>query len=266
MACSRALGVESSRICWPGIALQTGFGYVTTTPANIGMQDAYFNIAMSTYGSGTVGLWNFSQSPYKPRIIVVNLGTNDAAQITGNTALLANFRTAYVNFIKKLRSYHPDAQIFVMRPVSIPYADVNTAIANAAQSVILDGDNKAHFIDTTGWTVEILSDGIHPSPAGHTQITNYLLPILQPYLASSTRVLSALPAPPAPIRCLLFSGRGHRASQSGLYRPRVAVMVKYQLNDGAHLRNRYHRRIHLFYDHGNQFRRQRKPDLYPRGI
>lgn len=181
----RALGVESSRICWPGIALQTGYGYVTTTPANIGMQDAYFNIAMATYGSGTAGLWSFSQSPYKPRVLVVNLGTNDAAQITGTPGLVANFQTAYVNFLKKLRSYHPDAQIFVMRPVSIPYANVNAAIANAAQAVIDGGDNKAHFIDTTGWTVEILSDGIHPSPAGHAQITNYLIPILQPYLASS---------------------------------------------------------------------------------
>lgn len=187
----RSLGVESSRICWPGIALQTGYGYVTTIPANIGMQDAYFNIAMATYGSGTAGLWNFSQSPYKPRIIVINLGTNDAAQITGTPSLVANFQTTYVNFIKKLRSYHPDAHIFVMRPVSIPYADVNTAISASTQAVISGGDNKVHFIDTTRWTVEILSDGIHPSPAGHAQIANYLLPILRPYLATALPVFAS---------------------------------------------------------------------------
>lgn len=180
-----AMGVESSRICWPGIALQTGFGYVTTTPANVGMKDAYFNIAMPSYGSGTAGLWDFQKSPYAPNLIVINLGTNDAAQITAVPGFLANFQTAYVEFIRALRVKHPNAEIFVMRPVSIPYANVNTAIANAAQTVMA-GDAKVHFIDTTNWTVQIdPADQIHPTNYGHTQIVAYLQPILAPYVKSA---------------------------------------------------------------------------------
>ena len=177
----QTLGVESSRICWPGIALQTGFGYVATNPPNIGMQDAYFDIGMPTFGSGTPGLWNFGTSAYTPSIIVINLGTNDAAQITGVPSFVTNFQNAYVSFIQKIRLYLPNVQIFVMRPVSIPYANVNAAIANAAQTVMA-GDSKVHYIDSTSWTVQISSDGIHPTALGHTQITNYLVPILTPYL------------------------------------------------------------------------------------
>jgi hypothetical protein len=178
----QALGIESDRIAWPGIALQDNFGYWTTTPPIYGMQSAYFDVGMPVEGSGTPGLWNFSTSPYTPNMVVINLGTNDGASITGNPTLIGNFQAAYTSFIQNVRAKLPTADIFVLRAFSIHYADVNTAIANAVQAVITAGDSRVHYIDTSSWTVEIGSDGIHPTPNGHVEITNYLTPILQPYL------------------------------------------------------------------------------------
>ena len=178
------LGIESSRIAWPGIALVDGFGYYQVTPPLYGMQSAYLKIGMPGYGSGTTGDWNFAASPYTPNLVVINLGTNDGAAITGNSVFLSNFQSAYAAFIRNVRAKFPSAEIFVLRAFSIHYADVNTAATNAVQSVITGGDTKVHYVDTSAWGVEIGSDGIHPTDAGHVTITNKLVPILKPYLRS----------------------------------------------------------------------------------
>lgn len=180
------LGIESSRIAWPGIALVDGFGYYQVTPPLYGMQSAYLKIGMPGYGSGTAGDWNFSASTYTPNLVVINLGTNDGASITGNTTLVSNFQSAYAAFIRNVRAKFPTAEIFVLRAFSIHYADVNTAATNAVQSVITGGDTKVHYVDTTNWGVEIGSDGIHPTNAGHVTISNNLVTILKPYLRSVT--------------------------------------------------------------------------------
>ena len=175
-----AMGLEASRIAWPGIALVDGYG--TNKAPKTGMQNTYFNIGMPGYGSGTPGLWNFSASPYTPNIVVINLGTNDAGYIYTNNTLVANFQSAYTTFINQVRLKFPSAEIFVLRAFSIPYANINTAVANAAQAVISAGDTKVHYIDTSSWNVEIGPDGTHPTANGHATITSQLIPILTPYV------------------------------------------------------------------------------------
>ncbi len=51
-----------------------------------------------------------------------------------------------------------------------------------AQTVISGGDTKVHYVDTANWGVQIGSDGVHPTDAGHATITNKLIPLVSPYL------------------------------------------------------------------------------------
>ncbi len=174
------LNVESSRIAWPGIALVDGFGYYKPVPPLYGMSSAFLKVGMPEFGSG--GNWDFVASPYIPDVVVINLGTNDAAQITGVPSFVTSFSATYTAFIQTVRSKYPNAHIFVLKAFSIPYANVNTAVQNAAQNVINGGDAKVHYVDTTSWGVQIGSDGVHPTDAGHTTITSRLIPLVSPYL------------------------------------------------------------------------------------
>lgn len=179
------LGVEGSRICWPGIALVDGFGYYTV-PAGYslsGMASAYFLNGMPGYG--TAGNWDFSA--YTPRVVVVNLGTNDFAAITGNTTLVSNFRSNYQTLLTRVRAKFPSTELFVIRPFTITAADVQTAIAAAVQNVINAGDTHLHYVDTTSWNIAIGEDGIHPTDAGHVAIADKLVPIISPYLSGGVQ-------------------------------------------------------------------------------
>jgi lysophospholipase L1-like esterase len=174
------LNVESSRIAWPGIALVDGFGYYRSTPPLYGMASAFLKAGMPEYGSA--GDWSFPAAPFIPDVVVVNLGTNDAAQITGMPTYLTNFNTTYAAFLRTVRSKYSQAHIFVLKPFSIPYLNVNVAIQNAAQTVINEGDAKVHYVETSSWGVQIGPDGVHPTDAGHVTITNKLIPLVSPYL------------------------------------------------------------------------------------
>jgi lysophospholipase L1-like esterase len=172
--CAEALGTEHTQIAYPGICLTSGF---TTNP---GLDAGYFRLKSPNYAVGVNPNWTFGT--YTPKLVVINLGTNDNNKAVPD----ATFQSTYTTFLANIRAKFPNAQIFVMRTFINVKAAPTLAAVNAR---IAAGDTKVHYIDTNGWlTSADYTDGLHPSVAGHIKASNLLKPILQPYLGTTTSV------------------------------------------------------------------------------
>jgi lysophospholipase L1-like esterase len=166
---SEALGTEHTQIAYPGICLVSGF-------PGVGMDTQYFKLQSSAYATSPD--WDFTK--YTPKIVVINLGTNDNNKKVPDATLQDTFTT----FLTGIRIKFPNTQIFVMRTFLGVKANPVVAAVNAR---INAGDTKLHYIDTNGWlTTADYTDGLHPSISGHIKAANLLQPILAPYLTGGT--------------------------------------------------------------------------------
>jgi len=163
--CSEALGTESTQIAYPGITLANGY-------PGTGMETQYFKDQCTNKPQAAD--WDFSR--YTPKIVVINLGTNDNNKKVPDSVLVK----VYTNFLQKVRSKFPKAEIFAMRT----FLGVKSAPTLAAVNTrIADGDKKIHYIDTDGWETKAdYNDGLHPSINGGIKIASLLKPILKPYV------------------------------------------------------------------------------------
>ena len=186
-----ALGLDRTAISYPGITLTAGYSYTFNGAPTIGQEVQYFKLTTPPrYPSKTPVNntdWNFSR--YTPDIVVLNIGTNDKLV----PVPAANFRAAYVRFLKAIRAKLPTTRIFVMRPYGGHFA---TEIESAWKEVSGAGDTRMHFINTNGWLVpsDYVSDGLHPSDAGQIKVSTKLAEVLKPYvdgLTTSTTVRAA---------------------------------------------------------------------------
>ena len=104
--------------------------------------------------------WDFS---YTPQVIVINLGQNDQCGAEPDDTMTAS----YVGFVQKLRATFPRTQIVALRPFGGPY---EAAVRRAVETLNTAGDDRVHYIDTTGWLEKAdFVDGVHPTQAGHTK-------------------------------------------------------------------------------------------------
>jgi len=186
-----ALGADHTQIAYTGITLADGHHY----PDNHfpGMESIYFKLKSVNecpdVACTTNPAWSFSS--YTPKVVVVNLGTNDQNLGTQNSTAPSDFQTRYTAFLQNIRAKYPNADIFAMRTLNGYYVDPTRNAVNARLSA---GDSKVHFIDTDGWVIPapssdfVSGDSFHPSDAGHVKIMNRLLPILQPYVNEVTTV------------------------------------------------------------------------------
>ncbi len=121
--------------------------------------------------------WNYAGSAASSDrgadVIVVNQGTNDAAYGS------AEFRPAYLAYLRQLRAAAPRARILALRPFSGAHAeDIAAVVAELA-------DRRVEFVDTTGWLSAEATDGdfhgdLHPSEQGHRKVAARLTALITP--------------------------------------------------------------------------------------
>jgi len=172
---------EHTQIAMPGITLVDGYSFYPgwNEAPRKGMNVQYF--CMKEPNQDFVTQWNFSN--YTPRIIVMNLGTNDKT-LNVKADL---FSSSYTKFINDVRVKFSTTDIFVMRTFNGSFAAETEALVN---QLITSGDTKLHFINTTGWLTaeDFGKDGLHPTDAGHEKIATKLAPVLQAFLSPETAV------------------------------------------------------------------------------
>ncbi|MDR7295759.1 lysophospholipase L1-like esterase [Pelomonas aquatica] len=179
------MGADHTQISYPGITLSDGYHYSDNTFP--GMESLYFKLWQANRCPDVActgnPAWNFAN--YAVKLVVVNLGTNDAF----NSVPSATFQSRYTTFLQNIRAKFPNADIFALRTFGGYYQTETQAVVNARISA---GDAKVHYVDTTGWLDSStgstdFTDGVHPGDAGHVKVSNRLLPILLPYLGNVTR-------------------------------------------------------------------------------
>ncbi|MET7283656.1 GDSL-type esterase/lipase family protein [Kribbella sp. NPDC005582] len=133
----------------------------------IGLRDRY----LKTTVDATSPDWDFSR--YQASDVLINLGTNDR----GHGVSSAQFQSAYITLMQRIRAKYPNATIHAMETFQKLYVN-ETKAAVATRNAA--GDSKVRFINTEGWiTVSTdTADGTHPNDAGHQKIANRLVPLL----------------------------------------------------------------------------------------
>jgi lysophospholipase L1-like esterase len=121
--------------------------------------------------------WDFKQ--WQPDAVVVRLGRNDYWQKPHPKREM--FRTAYLNFIKKIRSKYPNAHIFTLcSPMrKDPHCDYINSIVNEVK--YKNGDKKIHFIKVDVKFNQKRDFGCekHPNRFGHKKISDFLEPVIR---------------------------------------------------------------------------------------
>lgn len=177
------MGADHTQIAVSGITLVNGPHHPDGPWP--GMENLYFKTRSAVDCQDTPcannPAWNFST--YTPKLIVINLGTNDAFLKVG----AGDFQTRYRDFLAALRAKHPSAEIAALGTFGGHYLKETEAAVNARVSA---GDTKVHFIKTEGWVIPSTDtkDNVHPHDDGHVKIAGLLLSKLQPYLGGTTTV------------------------------------------------------------------------------
>ena len=116
--------------------------------------------------------WDFSS--FVPDLVVINLGTNDASYTKGDSTKIDEYKEAYIDFIKDIRSKNPEATIICSLGM------MGQDLCNAVEAVVksytkLTGDSKVTYLKFAN---QSMSDGIaadwHPSEKTHEKAATLL--------------------------------------------------------------------------------------------
>lgn len=154
------LGAAATQIARAGACLYP------SSDGCIGMRDRFLKTGLDP----STPDWDFSR--YQATDVVINLGTNDL----GHNVSGAQFQSAYVTLLQRIRAKYPNATIHAMETFKKWYV-TETKAAVAARNTA--GDAKVRYVSTEGWiTTADTADGTHPNDAGHRKIAARLAAVL----------------------------------------------------------------------------------------
>ncbi len=162
-----------------GDSLVVGFGatenhdFVTLLSQKIGQPIVNLGVNGNTTKDGVMRLKEFDK--YKPKVVLLLLGGNDALQRVPPAETFANLRTIILNLQKR------GAIVLLL---GVRGGIVNTTFPNAFKK--LAEDTRVAFVpdvlDGLFADKRYMSDEIHPNDAGNAMIANRIYPLLKPLL------------------------------------------------------------------------------------
>lgn len=170
------LNADYSMVSVSGWGIISGYSGNGAKQAGSQLPKYYDRLAVSWTNINGVDLkavrWDFKT--FVPDIVVINLGTNDASYTKGDSTKIDEYKEAYIEFIKDIRSKNPEATIICSLGM------MGQDLCNAVEAVVksyteLTGDSKVTYLKFAN---QSMSDGIaadwHPSEKTHEKAATLL--------------------------------------------------------------------------------------------
>ncbi|MCL9662655.1 GDSL-type esterase/lipase family protein [Paenibacillus hunanensis] len=163
------LGYEHIQIAQSGMGLVDHWPGGSYIANGAGMSQQYFKLKHADHDDDT--LYDFFDQ--SPDIVIIHIGTNDA--VFGVPA--DRFQYEYTRFLGLIRQQYPVARLYAQRLFDGTYAQ---EIQQSVRSLQAAGDQKVHYIDTSGWLQELdYIDGVHPNESAHIKLSKRLVAVLE---------------------------------------------------------------------------------------
>lgn len=172
---AQALGADYSLVSFSGYGIISGYSNGDKKVSEQALPQYYTKLGYSWAANGSFKPsdieWDFSR---QPDIVVINLGTNDDSYTKDIEERQDEFRKAYTDFLKTVRSKNPNAKIVCAFGIMGDrlYDKIQDAVNNYTSET---GDSN---VSTLRFDVQQASDGYsadwHPSVATHNKASQKL--------------------------------------------------------------------------------------------
>ena len=165
---ARYFGADYTLIAHSGRGAARNYGDKNTTSQNT-MADRIAN----TFDEAAEPAWDFAASPYRPDLVVINLGSNDFSTLPHPSR--DEFAAAYTRILQTLRgAYGDEMPILCVAPrVSEP---AFTYIRDLCQSGVVPNLHFAAILPGYCNDGSELGSSAHPNYAGHRKMAMLLIP------------------------------------------------------------------------------------------
>lgn len=137
--------------------------------------EAYGYRCLSNDGAADIRYFADKIAAMAPSAIWIAIGTNDYALATQTAAA---FGTMYGQLVDTLHALRPDAVIYAQSPI-VRSSESGLAAYRSAISALTATRSWLNYIDgSTILTTSDLSDGVHPTTAGHDKYADYVIDVL----------------------------------------------------------------------------------------